>query len=109
MQERLIVEVDGGYHENEEQKKYDENRTKVLNEIGFKIIRFTNEEVINNIKEVLKKIKQELQKSISQQKKVGTSQTPLSIHGEGLGVRETNTMPGYAGSSLVFFALYGSA
>ena len=102
LQENLIVEVDGGYHENDEQKLYDENRTKVLKEIGFSIIRFTNEEVINNINEVLKNIRQELQKNKSQQKKVGTSQTPISIHGEELGVRETNTMPGYAGSSWYF-------
>ena len=54
LHDRLIVEVDGGYHENEEQKRYDENRTKVLKEIGFKTIRFSNEEVINNIKEVSK-------------------------------------------------------
>ncbi len=30
------------------------------------------------------------------------TQVPLSMHGEGLGVRETNTMPGYAGSSWYF-------
>ena len=102
LHERLIVEVDGGYHNNDEQKKYDENRTQVLKEIGFNIISFTNDKVINNIQEVLKKIKQELQNSKSQQKNASTSQTPLSIYGEGLGVRETNTMPGYAGSSWYF-------
>lgn len=87
LHDRLIVEVDGGYHENEEQKQYDENRTNVLKEIGFKIIRFSNEEVIDNINSVLQKIKQELQKNKSQQKEVGSSQTPLSTRGEGLGVR----------------------
>lgn len=102
LQEKLIVEVDGGYHENEEQKLYDQNRSKVLEEIGFNIIRFTNEEVINDINNVLKKIQQELQKNKAHQKEVGASQTPLSIHGEGWGVRETNTMPGYAGSSWYF-------
>ncbi len=40
--------------------------------------------------------------SESLQKEFGASQTPLSIHGEGQGVRETNTMPGYAGSSWYF-------
>ena len=102
LHEKLIIEVDGGYHENEDQKKYDENRTQVLKEIGFKIIRFTNDEVISNIKEVLKQIKQQLQKNKLHQKEVGSAQTPLSIYGEGLGVRETNTMPGYAGSSWYF-------
>src|SRR6476660_7756966 len=40
LQQKLIVEIDGGYHENAEQKKYDEMRTKTLNKIGFKVIRF---------------------------------------------------------------------
>ncbi|TAL51554.1 MAG: leucine--tRNA ligase, partial [Chitinophagaceae bacterium] len=31
LQEKLVVEVDGGYHQNEEQKSYDEMRTKTLN------------------------------------------------------------------------------
>ncbi len=48
LQEGLIVEVDGGYHIDEEQKQYDEKRTRVLNTIGFEVMRFTNEEVIAN-------------------------------------------------------------
>ncbi len=89
LHDRLIVEVDGGYHENQEQKEYDENRTKVLEDIGFRTIRFSNEDVINNIKEVLKQIKQELRKNKLQQKEATSSQTPLSTRGEGLGVRAT--------------------
>jgi leucyl-tRNA synthetase len=103
---RLVVEVDGGYHENEEQKVYDEERTKRLNELGFDVIRFTNDEVINNIKQVLKTItlktvefdKQKATAELNQQTK---KEAPLSS-GEGTGVRETNTMPGYAGSSWYF-------
>jgi leucyl-tRNA synthetase len=44
----------------------------------------------------------DVKNSESLQKEAGTSQTPLSMNGEGLGVRETNTMPGYAGSSWYF-------
>jgi very-short-patch-repair endonuclease len=42
----LVVEVDGGYHNESEQKKYDEGRTFELRELKVKVIRFTNEEVI---------------------------------------------------------------
>jgi leucyl-tRNA synthetase len=104
---RLIVEVDGGYHENEEQKAYDEERTNRLNELGFEVIRFTNDEVINNTKQVLKAIAKKTiefdQNKINKPKINQQSQTgaPLSF-GEGMGVRETNTMPGYAGSSWYF-------
>ena len=60
LSKKLIIEVDGECHFNEEQMQLDNNRTIILNELGFKIIRFTNEQVINNIYEVLKEIKKEL-------------------------------------------------
>lgn len=56
LEKKLIIEVDGGYHDTAEQKEADELRTEILNEIGFKVIRFTNEEVIGNIENVIKKI-----------------------------------------------------
>ncbi|MCL2511976.1 MAG: DUF559 domain-containing protein, partial [Bacteroidales bacterium] len=45
LEKSLVIEVDGSYHYSEEQKQYDEARTKILNDAGFKIIRFTNDEV----------------------------------------------------------------
>lgn len=56
LEKNLIIEVDGGYHNTLEQREADELRTQILNEIGFKVIRFTNEEVINNTENTLKKI-----------------------------------------------------
>jgi len=57
IEKKLIIEVDGGYHTTREQKEADEMRTQILNELGFKVIRFTNEEVIGTIDKVLQKIK----------------------------------------------------
>ncbi len=74
LEKKLVVEVDGEYHNNEEQKENDDLRTEYLNFFGYKVIRFTNEEVLKNIEEVLNKIKSELQ----------TSQNSLSF-GEGWG------------------------
>ena len=56
----LIIEIDGGYHSERKQKEDDELRTKRLNELGFRVIRFSNEEVQFNIEEVLKKIQNTL-------------------------------------------------
>ncbi|MFN7676517.1 DUF559 domain-containing protein [Flavobacterium sp.] len=56
LEKKLIIEVDGGYHNTNEQKEADELRTQILNEIGFKVIRFTNEEVIVDTDNTLKKI-----------------------------------------------------
>ena len=57
---KLVIELDGGYHENEEQKIKDVEREKNLNFNGLKVIRFKNELVINNLPFVLEKINEEL-------------------------------------------------
>jgi len=56
LEKQLIVEVDGGYHSLPENQISDEQRTKFLNDLGFEVIRFSNEEVINDIEAVLNKI-----------------------------------------------------
>ncbi len=46
----LIIEVDGSIHELEDVRKNDEQRQKALEEAGFTVLRFTNHEVLTNIK-----------------------------------------------------------
>lgn len=53
-QHELIVEVDGGIHEL--QKEYDAEREEDLIACGFRIIRFTNDEISKDLKGVLQKI-----------------------------------------------------
>ena len=53
---RVGVEIDGGIHE--EQKDYDKLRDQIINQYGIKVIRFTNEEVVNRSDWVLAKIKE---------------------------------------------------
>lgn len=48
----LIVEVDGSIHQLEEVMKNDAERQKALEEAGFNVVRFTNEEVLDNINAV---------------------------------------------------------
>jgi leucyl-tRNA synthetase len=42
----LIIELDGEIHCTQEE--YDKYREAILREMGYTIIRFTNEEVLNN-------------------------------------------------------------
>ena len=51
---KLVIEIDGGYHMR--QIEYDNMRTEIINILGIEVIRFTNEEVENNIKYVLNTI-----------------------------------------------------
>ena len=53
----LIIELDGGYHSLPEQQISDEQRTADLQKMGYRVIRFTNEELFNGIDLVLTKIK----------------------------------------------------
>ncbi len=56
----LIIEVDGGYHNEPDVKEADALRTKTLQDNGFKVIRFTNNQIIGDIDNVLAKIHKEL-------------------------------------------------
>jgi len=53
---KLIIEIDGDSHFTDEAIKYDAERTKVLERLGFQVMRFTNEEVFHHFEEVCKKI-----------------------------------------------------
>lgn len=56
LSKQLIIEVDGGYHNRPEVEEADDFRTSILEELGYQILRFTNEEVIGDTESVLKKI-----------------------------------------------------
>lgn len=52
----LIVEVDGGYHSEPQQQENDKLREDELERMGYHVIRFSNEEVLNDIETVLNEI-----------------------------------------------------
>ena len=60
---KVVIEVDGKIHE--QQREYDELRTEVLNQLGYKVIRFKNEEVLENPNKVADKIKSILLTALS--------------------------------------------
>ena len=56
--EKLVIEVDGSYHNNPEQRDYDKNRDATMNEYDIKVLRFTNEEILTRLDNVLERIKE---------------------------------------------------
>lgn len=54
---RLVVEVDGSTHDSDEAKRYDADRTRSMQKIGWRVIRFPNEEIANDVVTVAQKIK----------------------------------------------------
>jgi very-short-patch-repair endonuclease len=55
LMKKVVIEIDGKVHDF--QKEYDELRTARLNELGYEVIRFTNEEVLSSPFQVSQKIK----------------------------------------------------
>ena len=53
---KLIIEIDGGQHNDEKQKQKDEERTKWFKMRGYTVLRFWNNDVLTNIEGVLEVI-----------------------------------------------------
>ncbi|HVW66480.1 MAG TPA: endonuclease domain-containing protein [Candidatus Peribacteraceae bacterium] len=54
MEQRLIIEIDGAVHE--QQKAYDAEREQELEKLGYRILRFSNDEVLHHEDDVMMKI-----------------------------------------------------
>ena len=54
---QLIIEVDGGYHSEPRQMESDEQRDKILQEKGYRVLRLKNEEILFDLSKVVNKIK----------------------------------------------------
>ena len=57
-EKRIIVEVDGGQHSVEQERDY--KRDELLEGLGYKVLRFWNNEVLRNIEGVLEVIRDSL-------------------------------------------------
>jgi len=59
-EKKLVIEIDGGIHNDEEVMQNDKIREDFLLEWGYKIIRFNNDDVVNNTEMVIESIKKAL-------------------------------------------------
>ncbi|WP_439328162.1 endonuclease domain-containing protein [Lonepinella sp. BR2357] len=55
-EKNLIIELDGSQHYEDKQMQYDKERTLYLNELGFIVLRFDNNEINRQIDNVLETI-----------------------------------------------------
>ena len=56
----MVIEIDGLIHELEKIRENDEMRQKELEKLGLTVLRFTNEEIKNDIEHVLTKVREHL-------------------------------------------------
>ncbi len=109
LRKQLVIEIDGGYHEDIDQQKRDDFRTRELAKKGFQVIRFTNEEVLADTDRVVSDISQILNNkesgsippslgegqvvgssippSLGAEPAVGQSNPPSLGEGSGVGIR----------------------
>jgi very-short-patch-repair endonuclease len=76
IEQRLIIELDGGQHA--EQHEYDATRDAWLRSEGFTVLRFWNNEVMQEMEAVLEKIRLTLSPALSPQAGRGGCPAPLS-------------------------------
>ncbi len=60
---KLVIELDGEYHLPADQKEADKLRSEKLSDLGFSVLRFTNDEVLKDLNKVTATIFQTLQKA----------------------------------------------
>ena len=56
---QLVIEIDGGHHNSQEIVERDIDRTRWLEQHGYSVMRFWNNEVLANIEDVIEAIREE--------------------------------------------------
>ena len=60
LKKRLVIEIDGNYHNTMEQKEDDKVRSANLLQLGYDVMRFTNDSVLNDIQTVIQHVEKKL-------------------------------------------------
>ncbi len=96
LEAQLIIEIDGGYHNDPEQTEIDRQRTNFLQSKGFSVLRFTNEEVIGNTDETLGVIRNALAHLSTPEGEAGGGLGPvLNWFVSGDRIQCVHMLPGY--------------
>lgn len=80
---KLVIELDGGYHQDKEVKLYDQQRESEISQFGITVLRFKNEEIVNDIENVERKLDQTITNIMNAQSKAASSNnSPLGDGGK---------------------------
>lgn len=61
---KIIVELDGGQHYEDDASKYDQKRTDYMNSLGIKVLRYSNLDVMKNFEGVCTDIDSHIHPSV---------------------------------------------
>ena len=68
---KLVIEIDGSIHDSEEAKLKDEKREKDLKNLDLTVIRFTNDQIKNEVESVIEIVSSNIEK-LTASRKTGT-------------------------------------
>ncbi len=85
LRHQLIIEIDGLIHQLPENQASDLERQKWLEDEGFRVIRFTNEEVLNDLEGVLYRITSQLASIKIEEQSKALEVPPLGVRGRAQG------------------------
>jgi very-short-patch-repair endonuclease len=60
----LAIELDGEIHNTEQSQVYDKDKESMLKDLGIKVIRFTNTQIMHDLKNVIKEIEMHIESLI---------------------------------------------
>lgn len=78
LKEKLIIEVDGSVHDEPEQQQKDVERDRILNEQGYRVLRFRNNDVLSSVSNVIA----EIQKALSLGEGLGEAKSEINSQGK---------------------------
>ena len=73
---KLVIEIDGSQHNDEEMLKYDEERSEYLGKLGLKVMRFTNMDIDMQLDNVCEHILFEIKKRTPPSSPKGDATSP---------------------------------
>jgi len=65
---KLVIEIDGSIHEISEYQDHDSGRSEFMNDFGITVIRFTNEQILNDLNGTVNQIECEVKKLLLETK-----------------------------------------
>lgn len=80
LEEKLVIELDGGQHA--ENVEYDKERDAWLHSEGYKVLRFWNNQLMNETDSVLEQIRLALSSEATDFKTLSPGRSPTSVRGE---------------------------
>ncbi len=80
LEEKLVIELDGGQHS--ENVEYDQERDLWLRSEGYTVLRFWNNELMNETEGVLERIRLAIENNAASSKTLSPGPSPTSVRGD---------------------------